>query len=54
MKELGYWVYGYDKENNVAYEFDEKYHKYHNNKDLNRQNEIEIKLKCKFIRIKDL
>jgi hypothetical protein len=26
IKELGYWVDGYDKENNIVYEFDEKYH----------------------------
>ncbi|MCK9445437.1 hypothetical protein M0Q50_00920 [bacterium] len=51
IKELGYWVDGYDKENNIVYEFDEKYHKYKKEKDIIRQKEIEIFLKCKFIRI---
>ena len=26
IKELGYWVDGYDKENNIIYEFDEHQH----------------------------
>ena len=53
IKELGYWVDGYDKENNVVYEFDEKYHKYQNKKDSIRQNEIIDLLDCEFIRIKE-
>jgi hypothetical protein len=56
IKELGYWVDGYDKENNVVYEFDEKKHfdsnKNLKKKDLKRQKEIENYLNCKFIRIK--
>ena len=56
IKELGYWVDGYDKENNVVYEFDEKHH-FKNGKlkekDIIRQKEIENYLKCKFIRIKE-
>ena len=55
--ELGYWLDGYDKNNNIVYEFDEKYH-FKNGKlkekDINRQKEIENHLGCKFIRIKDL
>ena len=55
IKELGYWLDGYDKENNTVYEFDEKYHFDKNGNlseyDLIRQQEIEYVLKCKFIRI---
>ncbi len=54
IKELGYWVDGYDKENNIVYEFDEKYHKYKSGqkeKDKIRQLEIETLLSCEFIRI---
>ena len=58
IKELGYWVDGYDKENNIVYEWDEKHHfKYGGTlkeKDINRQKEIEEFLKCKFIRIKEI
>jgi len=53
LKELGYWVDGYDKENNTVYEFDEKHHKYQKEKDLVREQEIINLLKCKFIRIKE-
>ena len=56
IKELGYWVDGYDKKNNIVYEWDEKYHYdvYGNllERDLNRQKEIEDYLKCRVIRIK--
>ena len=52
IKELGYWVDGYDKENNVVYEYDEKYHRSEKQviKDKNRQQEITKILKCSFIR----
>jgi len=57
IKELGYWLDGYDKENNIAYEWDEKRHFDINGnlkqKDINRQREIEDFLKCKFVRIKE-
>jgi len=53
IKELGYFVDGYDKENNVVYEYDEKYHKYQIEKDLIREEEIKNYLKCKIIRIKE-
>jgi len=57
IKKLGYWVDGYDKENNVVYEYDELKHFNKNGKlkkkDKTRQQEIVNYLKCKFIRIKD-
>jgi len=51
IKELGYWVDGYDKKNNTVYEFDEEFHKYQTEKDKKRQKEIKKILECKFIRI---
>jgi len=53
IEELGYWVDGYDKENNIVYEYDEKRHKYKKDKDKQRQREIEEFLECEFIRIKE-
>jgi len=57
IKELGYWVDGYDKENNVVYEFDEIRH-FINDKlkdvDIKRQKEIEKFLGCKIIRIREV
>ncbi len=57
IKELGYWVDGYDKYNNIVYEWDEEYHHYINGvlseKDIKRQKEIEEFLNCKFIRIRE-
>jgi len=56
IKELGYWVDGYDKEKNVVMEIDESFHfDFDGNlkeKDVERQQEIEEYLKCKFIRIR--
>ncbi len=56
IEELCYWVDGYDEENNIVYEWDEKQHFKSNGeyieKDIIRQKEIEKKLGCKFIRIK--
>jgi len=55
IKELGYWVDGYDKENNIVYEYDENHHFKKGklkNRDIKRQLEIEKYLNCKFIRIK--
>jgi len=57
IKELGYWLDGYDEINNTAYEYDEKYHFIKGKlreKDIIRQYEIEKFLGCKFIRIRDL
>lgn len=53
---LGFWLDGYDAINNVAYEYDERWHFVGGQlrkKDLERQKMIEEKLGCKFIRIKD-
>jgi hypothetical protein len=55
IKELGYWVDGYDRENNIVYEWDEKSHFINKEiieKDRKRQEKIEKLLKCKFVRIK--
>lgn len=56
IKELGYWVDGYDKDRNVVIEIDENHHftKEGNlsENDIRRQKEIEEFLKCKFIRLK--
>jgi len=55
IKELGYWVDGYDDIKNVVIEVDEPTHYTSGElkkKDLARQKEIEDFLKCKFIRIK--
>ena len=57
IKELGYWVDGYDKENNIVYEWDEEHHHYVDGslseKDIKRQIEIEKFLNCEFIRIRE-
>lgn len=49
---LGYRVDGYDSVNNIAYEIDERGHKYAVKKDATRQYKIEKILKCTFVRIK--
>jgi hypothetical protein len=53
IKELGYWVDGYDKENNVVIEYYEEAHKYTKEKDDRRKKEIEDYLGCKFIVINE-
>jgi hypothetical protein len=53
----GYFLDGYDKERNIAFEFDEPRHFYDLNyqrKDVIKQNEISKKLNCIFIRWNDL
>lgn len=56
IKDLGYWVDGYDKEKNVIIEIDEKQHFDLNGnlkeRDMNRQSEIKQLMNCKFIRLK--
>lgn len=57
IKELGYWVDGYDKENNIVYEYDERQH-FNSagslcDKDARRQREIAEYLGCKFVRVKE-
>jgi len=53
---LGFYLDGYDKEKNVAIEIDESFHFTKDGKlrkkDITRQQKIETKLGCKFIRIK--
>ncbi len=56
IKELGYWVDGYDEEKNAVIEVDEAYHYKQNGelreKDKRRQREIEEHLGCEFIRVR--
>ena len=49
IKELGYWVDGYDKEKNAVIEYYEKRHKWRVQKDFERETEICNFLKCDFI-----
>lgn len=51
----GYFVDGYDAENNTVYEVDEKYHLSEEQigRDKLRQDNIEKELNCEFVRIKD-
>jgi len=56
IKELGYWVDGYDAERNTVIEVDEAHH-FDNEgnlteRDIRRQAEIESYLGCEFIRIR--
>jgi hypothetical protein len=56
IEHLGYYVDGYDKEQNVVIEYDERHHFKHGKlrqNDIKRQKEIEEYLKCKFIRISE-
>lgn len=57
LKELGYWLDGYDQVNNIVYEFDENKHHYINGKlcekDILRQQNITNHFKCTFIRIRE-
>lgn len=57
VRELGYWVDGYSKEQNVVIEYDERHHFDENGnlreRDVIRQNEIQQLLGCEFIRIKE-
>ncbi len=58
IKDLGYWVDGYDVEKNVVIEVDESHHfDYNGNlieRDIRRQKEITEFLRCEFIRIKNI
>lgn len=47
-----YYIDGYDKENNIAYEIDEPHHKTNQEEDKKREEEIKKVLGCKFVRIK--
>ncbi|AUR86883.1 protein of unknown function DUF559 [Vibrio phage 1.090.B._10N.286.48.F1] len=46
-----YRVDGYHKETNTVYEIDEEHHKRQKKEDMNRQEYIESKIGCKFVRI---
>ena len=52
ISKLGYWVDGYDKENNVVIEYYESHHKSLIDRDENRKKDIINLLNCKFIEIK--
>jgi len=56
IEKLGYWLDGYDKENNIVYEWDEKKHFNPDGslkeKDIQREKQIKNFMKCNFIRIK--
>jgi uncharacterized protein YueI len=49
IKELGYWLDGYDEKKNVVCEYYEKQHKYRVDYDEKRKKEILNQLKCKII-----
>ena len=53
IKELGYWVDGYDEGKNVVIEYYEKWHKDQTEKDKRRKQEIIDLLGCEFIEIKE-
>lgn len=53
IKELGYWVDGYDKEQNVVISYLEKHHRRQTEKDEHRKNEIIDFLGCRFIELKE-
>lgn len=56
VKELGFYLDGYDAENNVAYEYDESHHFVGGElreEDAIRQKRIEEVLHCTFIRLRD-
>jgi len=56
IKELGYWLDGYDIKNNICYEWDEESHYVNGrlkNKDIRRENEIISLLDCDFHRIRE-
>ena len=53
IEELGYWVDGYDKKNNVVIEYYEKSHRSKKDRDKRRKQEIINHLGCEFIEIKE-
>lgn len=53
IKELGYFVDGYDIEKNVVVEYYEPHHKRRMEKDMERKNKIIKLLNCKFIEIRE-
>jgi len=53
IPDLGYWVDGYDNTKNVVIEYYEKAHKYYEERDEKRKQEIISYLDCEFIEIKE-
>lgn len=53
IKELGYWVDYYEPNLNIVIEYDENRHRRQIDRDIQRQQEIEQYLDCKFYRIKE-
>ncbi len=55
IKELGYWLDGYDKNKNVVIEYNENnhWHRNHKEKDRRRRKEIIDFLKCRFILVSE-
>lgn len=53
IKQLGYWVDGYDKDKNVVIEYYEKSHRSKSERDNIRKQEIIDFLGCNFIEIKE-
>lgn len=56
LRDLGYWVDGYDKQRNIVLEYDERQHYVGGNlkpKDILRMNEIKNHLSCKFYRYRE-
>ena len=53
FKVSSYYIDGYDKKNNIAYEIDEAQHKSNKNKEADEKRERDIKflINCKFVRI---
>ena len=51
IKEMGYWVDGYDSDKNVVVEYYEKAHKRTTERDARRKQEIVDHLGCEFIEI---
>lgn len=47
----GKFIDGYDPINNIAYEIDEKYHKYREVEDFLREKKIKNKINCEFVRV---
>jgi hypothetical protein len=54
IKELGYWVDGYDKEKNVVIEYYEKAHQYFINEDELRIKKLKETLNCEIIILKEV
>ena len=57
LKDLGYWVDGYDKDKNIVVEYDEPDHYYNNQlkeKSISRMKNIISHIRCKFFRYNEI